>query len=58
MKTRKTTREKALRTGMGALFLCGMIFLPLAACEKDGPLEEIGEEIDDAIDEVEDAVDG
>ncbi|HVS64786.1 MAG TPA: hypothetical protein VMT85_14925 [Thermoanaerobaculia bacterium] len=53
-----TTREKALRTGLGALFVCGMTFLPLAACEKDkGPFEEMGEEIDEAIDEVEDAVD-
>lgn len=30
-------------------------FLFLAACENDGPAEELGEEVDEAADEMEDA---
>lgn len=32
--------------------------LLLAACEQDGPLEEAGEEADEAIENMEDAADG
>jgi hypothetical protein len=31
--------------------------LGIVGCERDGPVEEIGEAIDDASDEIEDAVD-
>ncbi|GJL96987.1 MAG: hypothetical protein DHS20C06_08040 [Hyphobacterium sp.] len=32
--------------------------LLLAACEQDGPLEEAGEDLDEAVENVEDAADG
>jgi hypothetical protein len=45
--------KKTLRLLVTALFLTALV-LPFTACEKDGPAEEIGEEIDDAVDEVTD----
>ena len=37
-------------------FLVSVCVLPMTACGGDGA-EEVGEEIDDAIDDVEDAID-
>lgn len=40
-----------------AALLFGLGVFGLAACEDDGPVEETGEEIDDAADDVEDEID-
>lgn len=37
------------------LLLFPAAFLFLAACENDGPAEELGEDIDEAADDLEDA---
>lgn len=39
-------------------FLLLFATLGLAACDNDGPLEEAGESIDEAAEDVEDAIDG
>ena len=40
------------------LFLLALLLgLGVAACDTDGPAEEAGEEIDEAAEEIEDAVD-
>ncbi|MEO0996143.1 MAG: hypothetical protein AAFX58_01375 [Pseudomonadota bacterium] len=44
--------KKTLTTGFAILMLAGV-----AACEDDGPLEEAGESIDEAAEEVGDEVD-
>lgn len=49
MKTH-TFGRKLILTSMTALFALG-----LAGCPDDGPMEEAGEAVDDAADEVEDA---
>ncbi len=41
-----------------ATLLMSIAVLPLTGCESDGPFEEAGEELDGAVDEVEDALDG
>lgn len=33
-----------------ALLLAGLMTLGMAACEKKGPVEKVGEEVDEAID--------
>lgn len=47
---------------IAAALLAGTLMITLSACEKQGPLEEAGEEIDDTIedtgDAIEDATDG
>jgi predicted small lipoprotein YifL len=42
MKTRSRT--------MWMLLLAGVLSLGLTACEKKGPLEQAGEEVDEAVD--------
>ncbi|REJ84229.1 MAG: hypothetical protein DWQ36_13370 [Acidobacteria bacterium] len=49
-RSRRPARSLALAFAFAALLGIGSV-----ACEQDGPLEEAGEEIDDAID---DATDG
>ncbi len=39
-----------------AMFFAPVFLLSLAACEQQGPAEEAGEAIDDAVDEAGDAV--
>lgn len=48
-----------LSTGMGAAVGAFWITLGLglAGCESQGPFEEAGQEIDQAVDEIEDEVD-
>ncbi len=33
-----------------ALLLAGLMTLGMAACEKKGPVEKVGEEVDEAVD--------
>ena len=47
---------KVLRQPIVWLLLAGGAALPLTGCEE-GPLEEAGEEIDDAVDDVGDEID-
>ena len=49
-------RVKKLSAAMGGLLFCAVTLMPLAACEKKGPMEELGETIDDAVDDAKDAV--
>lgn len=50
-----------LNKTIAAALLASTLIIPLSACERDGPMEEAGEEIDDAVedagDEIEDATD-
>lgn len=46
---------KAWKLPIACLLLAGAV-VPITACEE-GPLEEAGEEIDDAVDDVADRVD-
>lgn len=39
------------------IFLASFLTFGVAACDNDGPMEEAGEEMDDAIDDMEDAID-
>jgi hypothetical protein len=43
----KTTSNRA-----GVLMLAALMGLGMAACEKQGPLEKVGEEVDEAVDTV------
>lgn len=47
---------------LSAALLAGALMVTLSACEQDGPLEDAGEEIDDAAEDagegIEDATDG
>lgn len=55
---------KLSKTGknIASALLVSALMIPLYACEREGPLEEAGEEIDDAVedagDAIEDATDG
>ena len=51
MKTHKNLK----RTVLGSLF-CAALLMPMSGCEKKGPLEEAGEKIDDAVDDISDEV--
>ena len=44
---------------MRALMLGMLVFVSLtaAACDRDGPAERAGEEVDEAVDDMKDAVD-
>lgn len=48
---------KIIEALAGAL-LVSSLATTLVACDRDGPFEESGEEIDDALDKVGDAVEG
>jgi hypothetical protein len=51
------TIRHALRATLAVLVLTGPT-LALTACErKDGPAEELGEKVDDAVDDAKDALD-
>lgn len=39
-----------------ALFLMAILAFAFVGCEKDGPAEELGEKVDDAIDDAGDAM--
>ncbi|MFO7602988.1 MAG: transport-associated protein [Gammaproteobacteria bacterium] len=47
--------SKSGKTIASALLVSALL-IPLSACEKQGPLEEAGEAIDDKVEEVGDAV--
>ena len=49
-------RKAPIQTVAFALFL-GFAGLSLAACDKDGPLEKAGEDIDNAVDDAGDQLD-
>lgn len=42
------------RKNIAATLLISALMLTLTACEREGPLEEAGEEIDDAFDDATD----
>ncbi|MDZ7670298.1 MAG: hypothetical protein U5Q16_13100 [Gammaproteobacteria bacterium] len=42
---------------IGAALLAGILLVALPACEEQGPLEEAGEEIDEGVDDMGDAID-
>ncbi len=46
----------SLKSVRSSLVPFALLFV-LVGCEKEGPLERAGEEIDDAVDEVKDAAD-
>lgn len=50
MKLSKTSKTIA------AALLASALLVPLSACDRDGPLENAGEEIDDAIEDTGDAI--
>jgi hypothetical protein len=47
--------EKMLRAGLSAV-LAGLFVLGLSACEREGPAERAGEQIDEAASEVREGV--
>ena len=47
---------KTWKQAIAWLFLAGAVAPVLTACDE-GPLEEAGEEIDDAVDDAKDAID-
>lgn len=50
MKLSKTSKTIA------AAVLVSALMIPLSACERQGPLEEAGEKIDDTVEDVGDAI--
>ena len=50
MKLSKT--GKAIATAL----LLSTLIIPLAACDRDGPLENAGEEVEDAVEDAGDAI--
>lgn len=51
MKLSKTSKTLA------AALLVSALIIPLSACDREGPLEEAGEEIDETVEDIGDAVD-
>jgi predicted small lipoprotein YifL len=41
---------------IAAAILASALMITLSACEEEGPLEEAGEEIDDAVEDAGDAI--
>lgn len=42
-------RNALRKSGRGTIVAVGCLFLSLAACEREGPLERTGEELDEAV---------
>jgi len=45
-----------LSEAIAATLLASALMITLSACEEQGPLEEAGEEIDDAVEDAGDAI--
>lgn len=41
---------------IASALLVSALLIPLSACDRDGPLEEAGEAVDDTVEDVGDAV--
>lgn len=47
-----------LSKAIAAALLASTLTISLAACDRDGPLEDAGEELDDSFDDAGDGVNG
>lgn len=49
---------KLSKTGktIATALLLSTLIIPLAACDRDGPLENAGEEVEDAVEDAGDAI--
>lgn len=41
---------------IAAVLFVSVLMITLPACEEEGPVEEVGEEVDDAVEETGDAI--
>jgi outer membrane lipoprotein-sorting protein len=58
MSIEVSPRVKKLMSSMAFALFVGVLVLPAIGCvEDDGPMEEVGEEIDEAAEDIKDAVD-
>lgn len=54
---KRMTLNPHLRNAALAVFLAAGTSVALTACESDGPAEEMGEDIDEGIEEAQDEID-
>ena len=56
-KFKESTMSKHLTQMLLALFILGGASIGVAGCEQDGPAENIGEAIDEGVEETQDEID-
>jgi len=56
-KFKESTMSKHLTQMLLALFILGGASIGVAGCEQDGPAENIGESIDEGVEETQDEID-